>query len=152
MQTHYEKYGRAWYEKNRERNAKRSKRWEESNKERRVQITQKYVQSNREKVRKYNDEYSRSLLGKYRVYKSVAKKKGNVFQITRDEFASILSKSCVYCGGTELIGIDRIDNRLGYTIENSAPCCKTCNYMKKNHTVGDFLAHIRSIFEYNEKH
>jgi hypothetical protein len=27
-------------------------------------------------------------------------------------------------------GIDRLDNNIGYTDENSVTCCKTCNYMK----------------------
>jgi len=152
METHYEKYGRAWYEKNKERNAERGRKWADKNKGRRVEITQKYASLNREKVRVYNDEYSRSLAGKYRVYRSSAKKKGNDFQITREEFASMIANPCAYCGGTECIGVDRIDNRLGYTVENTAPCCPTCNYMKKNHTVGDFLAHIKEIYIHNEKH
>jgi len=32
-------------------------------------------------------------------------------------------------------GIDRVNNTLGYTEENSVPCCKTCNLAKRTLTL-----------------
>ena len=29
-------------------------------------------------------------------------------------------------------GIDRVDSNIGYTNENSVPCCKTCNFAKND--------------------
>ena len=37
---------------------------------------------------------------------------------------------CVYCGGTENLGLDRIDNNKGHTKENVLPCCRPCNTMR----------------------
>lgn len=47
-------------------------------------------------------------------------------------------------------GIDRIDNRRGYTVENCVPCCSTCNMMKKTLTEEQFLNHIKQITIFRE--
>lgn len=47
-------------------------------------------------------------------------------------------------------GVDRKDSSLGYTEENSVPCCIICNVMKLNHTTEFFLAHARKIIAHNE--
>ena len=67
-------------------------------------------------------------------YKHRAKKKGLSFTLTKELFEDITGRVCQDCGlvppgGT--VGIDRIDNTLGYTSENSRPCCYSCNAIKK---------------------
>jgi len=69
--------------------------------------------------------------------------------ISFEQFCKIIDNVCCYCGESEKrIGVDRIDNTKGYTIENSAPCCTLCNMMKKAMTVNDFLSHIKKIQTY----
>ena len=41
-------------------------------------------------------------------------------------------------GGLNYSGIDRIDSLKDYTIENTVPCCKICNYAKSNLTLKQF--------------
>ena len=53
-------------------------------------------------------------------------------------------------GNKNDIGIDRVDNSLGYTLENSVSCCSKCNYMKKTLNVENFLLHIAKIYNYNK--
>ena len=90
-----------------------------------------------------------------------AKKKGNEFTLTKDEFKNISEKDCIYCGqspkeyhlpnanGYYLCnGIDRIDNKVGYIFSNCAPCCENCNLMKRTHTVDEWMAHMIRIFEH----
>lgn len=36
------------------------------------------------------------------------------------------------------LGIDRVENHLGYWLNNSVACCKDCNYIKRDHSV-EFL-------------
>jgi hypothetical protein len=36
-------------------------------------------------------------------------------------------------------GIDRADNALGYTVENSVSCCKICNIAKRDLTIEEFI-------------
>lgn len=45
-------------------------------------------------------------------------------------------------------GIDRVNNTLGYSISNCVPCCSTCNSMKLDMTVEEFVGHISKILNY----
>jgi hypothetical protein len=38
-----------------------------------------------------------------------------------------------------VIGIDRINNEVGYSIKNSVPCCGVCNYMKRKFSKEEFI-------------
>ena len=82
---------------------------------------------------------------------------------------SLLSKSpCKYCGleyskkiedrqneskkqkrlsdhVLECNGIDRVDNNIGYTEENTVPCCEFCNRAKLNNTEEYFKTKIIKI-------
>lgn len=87
-------------------------------------------------------------------------------------FKNISKSSCKYCGleyskeiedrlsersdGKKLSdniikinGIDRVDSNIGYTKENSVPCCKYCNFAKHTMSEDDFYKWIRRVYEYN---
>lgn len=95
----------------------------------------------------------------YSSYKRRAKNKNFSFELTKEEFATIVKQDCIYCGApprrqhfskgsaTPYVcnGVDRINNDLGYTLENSAPCCGTCNRMKGDMNAGDFINHAQRI-------
>lgn len=95
----------------------------------------------------------------YGRYMAKAKKRTINFELSRNEFDSLIIKNCRYCGslpsqylknsrGTHTgfyNGIDRFDNTKGYTKENSVPCCKICNVMKYNLTFEDWLQHIKKV-------
>lgn len=90
----------------------------------------------------------------YKDYRRRAKKNEMVFDLTFDTFDLLTSQQCRYCGtepsrNFKLVkdsswqgkkrkrivsctynGIDRINNLLGYTVANSAPCCWKCNKAK----------------------
>lgn len=100
----------------------------------------------------------------YKDYQIGAKQRGFLFQLTLDEFRTLTSGDCVYCGakptrhararkGTKIAyiynGVDRIDNGFGYTKENSASCCWVCNRMKFKVSAEDFLEHARRITEHS---
>jgi len=44
-------------------------------------------------------------------------------------------------------GLDRIDNAKGYILDNVVPCCKHCNYAKRNMSTEKFYNLIKSIYE-----
>ena len=85
---------------------------------------------------------------------------GRRFDLTRGQFSELASKHCHYCGCAPSAkkgqapwrlrnGVDRVDNSIGYTVENCVPCCTNCNFMKRNLTVTDFLAHVSAIHSHN---
>ena len=45
-------------------------------------------------------------------------------------------------------GVDRQDSKLGYTIDNSVPCCKYCNFAKHTMTEADFYRWIKKVYEH----
>jgi hypothetical protein len=72
--------------------------------------------------------------------RSGARKRNLPWELSREQFMSFWQKPCVYCGDAiPAIGLDRIDNTKGYTMDNIVPCCTTCNGMKSYLGLDDFL-------------
>jgi hypothetical protein len=92
-------------------------------------------------------------------YKKRARAKGLAFSLTDEQFRTITSGECHYCGTPPAMvmenrsrtgrylysSIDRKDPSQGYTEANSAPCCKTCNYMKWTLSEQEFIQRARAI-------
>jgi len=75
------------------------------------------------------------------MYRLNDKKKGFICDLTENWIKqNITNKSCIYCGETEHIGCDRIDNNKGHTTDNVVPCCVDCNKTRSNRfTVNEML-------------
>jgi len=92
-------------------------------------------------------------------YKQRSKKLGFDWVLTKDQFLQLVTNSCYYCnrspsnlkkskfgnGDFAYNGIDRRDNTLGYTLQNSVSCCVTCNRAKGDMTVDNFISWVRDI-------
>lgn len=84
-----------------------------------------------------------------RNYKNSAALRGLSFDLSDDAVIGLIQSPCGYCEWIEadkLNGIDRVDSTQGYTLENSVPCCRWCNYAKRHEPVEDFrkwLNHVR---------
>ena len=156
--------GKRYYQKHRKQVDKKNKKWAQNHKKRMVEIVLKSREKNREKFDKYQykrnhslkgrqalKKYNQSIHGKYQLYKNQhRRKKYDGEFITEPEFKEIVESSCIYCGENEKSrGIDRVDNSKGYIKENSAPCCRICNYMKKAMSKQEFMNHISKIYKYN---
>jgi len=87
----------------------------------------------------------------YTAGKCSAKERGLIFDISFEFYVeNIFHKPCVYCGDVVLtVGMDRVDNSLGYTEENVAPCCQICNRMKMAHSSEFFYDHLKKILNYS---
>lgn len=94
----------------------------------------------------------------WRAYHCSAKAKKRVFKLSRKDFRTLLSSPCFYCGaaparesksqaGNILLynGIDRINSKKGYEKENCVSCCTSCNFLKKDIPIVDFIHRIRLI-------
>lgn len=101
----------------------------------------------------------------YFTYRFDAKGKDVDFCLTRDQFSILTKGNCAYCGKEPnhaytyknmngpytANGIDRVNSSLGYTIENTVSCCKTCNLMKNTLSVEEFFTHIELIYKHKRR-
>lgn len=107
---------------------------------------------------------------KLRRYKLDAKKRKLEWALSKEDFLFLISQSCHYCGNLPLNpkinlealnasgtkryptgviphnGIDRMDNKKGYTLQNSVSCCKDCNWAKGTKTISQFKDWIQRIY------
>lgn len=66
--------------------------------------------------------------------------------LTFEQFMEFWQQDCSYCGDTiRTVGIDRIDNSIGYVPGNCVPCCEPCNKMKRMQTKEAFLERCQKI-------
>jgi hypothetical protein len=71
------------------------------------------------------------------------------FAITFESALEFKNKPCFYCGeNVPRIGIDRVNNDIGYVVGNLVTCCTICNRMKTNYSVNNFIKHCRKISEH----
>jgi hypothetical protein len=101
----------------------------------------------------------------FTVYKSGAKKRNLKFELTENQFKKLIDSNCFYCnicpqqknfdkkrnGNYTYNGIDRVDNKKGYLIDNCVSCCGKCNEMKMGETQEFFLQKIKMIYEVHFK-
>jgi hypothetical protein len=89
----------------------------------------------------------------YAAYKYKAlKQRKLVFTLTLDEFEKIVQSRCVFCGEQQdPRGVDRKDNRVGYTPNNSQACCWPCNYLKRGLVQESFLSTVQKIAAHQQK-
>lgn len=94
----------------------------------------------------YYKRRGKTLKGKFWAYKNGAKFKKREFTLTFEQFKQFWQNPCYYCRSDIItIGLDRINNKKGYTITNVVPCCEACNKMKLDMTIEKFVQHIEKI-------
>jgi len=93
-----------------------------------------------------------SVEGRYNIYKKNARKRNIDFNLTFQDFKTLTSQPCSYCGDSQgLIGIDRIDSQKGYNKNNCTPACKYCNLMKLDYDLDFWLKHMEQILNYQKE-
>lgn len=102
------------------------------------------------KPRPRRPEQEAGLRVHYCQYKSSDNAKDLGFSLTYEQFCSIVSLPCYYCGVEYELrpvrknitlrsnGVDRQDNLIGYHFDNCVPCCTICNKAKRNLSLDDF--------------
>ena len=94
--------------------------------------------------------YNTSLKGRYRKLTNRAKSRGIECLLTFDHYCDIVVDAiCTYCDGSlpkSGHGLDRKDNKKGYTLINAIPSCWECNAIKgQNLTHREAMVAIRAI-------
>lgn len=102
----------------------------------------------RKNARKYASKFrlENPELVAYRAYRVEAKRRSLDFKLDYGQFKNFFGQPCHYCGLVNTKnGLDRVDNDLGYILENVVSCCIQCNRMKMDYTVDEFIQHCHLI-------
>lgn len=83
---------------------------------------------------------------RYRQYIHGAAARNIHFKLSMLQFLSFWGEPCWYCGEQiKGIGLDRVDNEVGYEFENIVPCCGICNKMKRDLEMEYFIEKCKKI-------
>jgi len=97
--------------------------------------------------------YTRSSNRNFIQYKQDAEETRKLpFEITQQQWDWLTRSPCYLCGYQDAhgIGLDRVDNTIRkYTLENCRPCCGSCNSMKGEIPLQEFLDHCLLISSCN---
>lgn len=98
----------------------------------------------------------------------VSKARAIPYNLAVFQFEELIKSNCYYCGSNPLPnikfkkrkyintdvfktnGIDRLDSSKGYIVGNCVPCCATCNTMKMDMSVNEFLIKISEIYHHQK--
>lgn len=118
------------------------------------------------KYAKNNDFETSSFNKLFRTYKNRSKKINKSFNLSENDVKILTSNNCFYCDSKPnqriylnviskhkffyiYNGIDRLDNSLGYEVDNCVSCCDTCNTMKMALGEQEFYTHIKRIHDHS---
>lgn len=100
-------------------------------------------------MQKLSKSRNRSLKQLFAKLKDKAKVRNIKITLTFKQFCRLRKKTCRYCDKSlpeAGYGVDRLNNKLGYSVKNSVPCCTKCNKAKMDMSEKDFMSHINSIY------
>lgn len=96
-------------------------------------------------------------------YKRNAKLRNYEWKLSYEEFIKLINGKCNYCGTEKgntynwhykyetasagFNGIDRLNNEIGYVLDNCVPCCFTCNAAKGALTLEQFKSWAKKLFD-----
>lgn len=144
-----------------------TRKWQLNNKEARRKIANKWSENNKESKALNRKKYRKNNPISYMLQTSKhnAKKRGFIFEITKEDIENLLIKQdskCYYTGWVlklssgcyNSMSIDRVDSLKGYTKENIVLCQYKVNVMKNNASVDDLLKFCKAIVKTfkNKKH
>jgi hypothetical protein len=112
----------------------------------------KWRENNPEKVQDMNDKRMHSIEINFKNYKHNCTLNRRQFELSLEQFETIVTTPCFYCNIIQekgFNGIDRMDQKQGYVIENCVSCCKLCNFMKGALDNITFLQRVEHILKRN---
>lgn len=100
----------------------------------------------------------------YKYYQNkCAKGRGLSFELTKEHFKKLTKGNCYWCGAkpSNIInrkssnangvyvynGVDRLDNKIGYTNKNSVSCCKVCNSSKGKMSKKEYINQCKVVIK-----
>ena len=112
------------------------------------QYDRKWKQDHPTAVQESKKKYDRTIRGRYVKLRVVARQRNLSMTLTLEEYTAIISSPCFYCGDPLPdvgYGLDRADNRYGYTLANARPCCQQCNRAKTDWSEESFYQWVQKV-------
>ena len=135
-----------------------SKLYKQKNKNKIKEYGKKYRDIHKKERMEYNKIYDpiyREIIKhtpkyRYRIYKRESKKRNLEYNLTLEQFSLFFDQPCFYCGETDnkKLGIDRVDNNIGYNVENCVTCCQICNFTKHNLNYEKWINYIKQLVNF----
>lgn len=103
-------------------------------------------------IRKHEDNRKKQdpLIRHLSDYKSRAKDKNILWELTDEEAINYFNSKCEYCNIlNNYNGIDRINSNKDYTKDNVVSCCSICNIMKSTYSTQEFINIVSYILSIN---
>lgn len=138
----YQKYGKKFYEKIKdinieERRAQARTRYSENKDQINLQHKIHRIE-NKDQYKKLDAKYKRQIKYRFNAAKLAAHRRKLEWNISIDDYSNLIKLPCNYCKnlfGKQVetgIGLDRLDNSLGYQFTNVVSCCRNCNVLRSN--------------------
>jgi len=145
-------YYKQYRQKNKSKKIENDKEYYKDNSNKIKTRVSKYKELHNEEIKTWYAKYRYTSNGRYSIAKAQAKRKGKLFNLTKEEYALEINKPCYYCNnilGVQTktsIGLDRLDNNRGYEKDNVVSCCNVCNTIKNQYlTDKETLAAVKLI-------
>lgn len=149
---------REYRKKYREQHKEEQKKYAKENREELNEYRKEWRKKNPERNKLSQSKYYRTDRGRFIAAKHAAKEREKTFTISFEEYQKIISEPCYYCDGkfgkqiTTGSGLDRLNNSIGYEINNIRSCCWTCNKIKNDSlTTEETMVAVRAVLEYRSK-
>jgi len=158
--------------KDKEKQKEYHKKYQKIHRQQNNIAVRKYRSKNREKIKAYDKEYCArgevklqrrayrmTPRGRYATLISAAKQRQINCDITFEQYCDLIKNQCHYCKGVfrkiedhEGYFLDRINNDIGYVLENCITCCFICNKIKgDSFTYEETKAAVDAILMYRSK-
>jgi hypothetical protein len=133
-----QKYFKSLRENNKDKMQEKDHEYYVRNKNSIIKRTTNYRKQHLAEYRIYSKKNSRTEKTRYRIAAAQAKRREKEFKLSFEEYKSAISLPCYYCNyqiGVPVeksVGLDRLDNSIGYEIGNVVSCCAACNNIRNN--------------------
>ena len=121
-------------------------KYHSSDKGKATALANRSIPENKKRISAYGKACAKTPAGKWKEYRCNAAARNLLFDLTFEQFMTFWQKPCHYCGDPiATVGLDRMDNTQGYTVENTVPCCRPHNIAKMQMTVMEFVASCAKV-------
>lgn len=106
-----------------------------------------------EKIKQKDKVYRQRKERRFKTGEKTSRERKLEWKINPNEYFALILNSCYYCKESlefeTGVGLDRINNEIGYLINNVLPCCGECNKARGNrYSIEEFKVMIDALLKY----